>query len=101
MNESSGPCPPSDIVGDCSLEVGPSAIHALVAAASRIRPGSTIAIACLPGQGEDALLLASQSVRGLGFAPMPHLCARRIVSRAALDTFIGRASTRPAWIACW
>ncbi|WP_425479870.1 methylenetetrahydrofolate reductase [Xanthomonas maliensis] len=76
-----------------SLEVGAKDITALTAAASRIPPGTTIAIPWLPGQDDGARLAAARAVRMLGFEPMPHLSARRIGSLAALDRFIGRATT--------
>ncbi|WP_043889006.1 methylenetetrahydrofolate reductase [Xanthomonas hortorum] len=74
-----------------SLEVGANDMPALTAAAPRILRGSTIAIPYLPSQNDDARLAAAQRVRTLGFAPMPHLSARRIASLDALHAFVGRA----------
>ena len=67
-----------------SLEVGAKDMAALRAAAPRIMPGSTIAIPYLPREDDDARLAAARAVRRLGFEPMPHLSARRIVSLAGL-----------------
>jgi len=74
-----------------SLEVSARDISALAATASRIPPGSTISIPCLPGQDNDARLAAARAVRALGLEPMPHLSARRIASLAELDSFVKRA----------
>ncbi|SAI71681.1 5%2C10-methylenetetrahydrofolate reductase [Bordetella ansorpii] len=82
---------PGTITDGYSLEVSARDITALTAAASRIVPGSTIAIPYLPGQDNDARLAAARAVRGLGLEPMPHLSARRIASLAELDCFVRRA----------
>lgn len=83
--------PARNITDAYSLEVSARDIAALTAAGSRIVPGSTISIPYLPGQDDDARLAAARAVRGLGFEPMPHLSARRIVSLAGLDSFVTRA----------
>lgn len=74
-----------------SLEAGVKDIAALTAAAPRITPGSTISIPYLAGQDDEARLSSMQAVRGLGFEPMPHISARRVGSRAELETFVQRA----------
>lgn len=74
-----------------SLEVGAKAIPALRAEAARIAPGTTISVPYLASEGDDARLAAVRAVRELGFEPMPHLSARRIGSRAALERFMERA----------
>lgn len=74
-----------------SLEVSAKAIPALVAAAPRIAPGTTVFIPYLPGEGDDARLAAAATVRELGFEPMPHVPARRIASLPALESFVSRA----------
>lgn len=78
-------------IGAASLEVSAKALPALHAEAARIAPGTTISIPCLPSEDDTARLAAVRAVRELGFEPMPHLSARRIVSRAALEHFIDRA----------
>jgi methylenetetrahydrofolate reductase (NADPH) len=87
----SSPKSPSHITDAYSLEVSAKDIPALTAAAPRILPGSTISIPYLPGQDNDARLAAARAVRALGLVPMPHLSARRIASRAELDSFVTRA----------
>jgi methylenetetrahydrofolate reductase (NADPH) len=85
------PKSPGRITDAYSLEVSAKDIPALTAAAPRILPGSTISIPYLPGQDNDARLAAARAVRALGLVPMPHLSARRIASRAELDSFVTRA----------
>ncbi len=79
------------ITDDYSMEVSARDVTALATAAARMVPGSTISIPYLPGQDDDSRLAAARAVRQLGFAPMPHLSARRIASPAALDSFIQSA----------
>ncbi|MCC8554828.1 methylenetetrahydrofolate reductase [Xanthomonas hortorum] len=81
----------STVTDAYSLEVSATDIPGLTAAAPRIMRGSTIAIPYLPSQDNDARLAAAQSVRALGFAPMPHLSARRITSLEELHAFVRRA----------
>ncbi len=76
-----------------SLEVSAKAMPALRAEAARIPPGTIISIPYLASEDDDARLAAARTVRGLGFEPMPHLSARRIASRTALDRFMGRAAS--------
>jgi methylenetetrahydrofolate reductase (NADPH) len=75
-----------------SLEVSAKDIPALSAAAPNVSPGTTIAIPYLENQSNDARLAAAQAVKALGFTPMLHLSARRIASRAELDTFLRQAA---------
>ncbi|WP_313443779.1 methylenetetrahydrofolate reductase [Stenotrophomonas indicatrix] len=74
-----------------SLEVSAKAMPALRAEAARIARGTTISIPYLPSEDDAARLAAARRVRELGFEPMPHLSARRIGSRAALEHFVERA----------
>ncbi|MBB3777705.1 methylenetetrahydrofolate reductase (NADPH) [Xanthomonas campestris] len=81
----------STITDAYSLEVSATDIAGLSAAAPAITRGATIAIPYLPNQDDAARLAAACMVRKLGFAPMPHLSARRIGSRDALHAFVRRA----------
>lgn len=76
-----------------SLEVSAKAMPALHAEAARIQRGTTISIPYLANEDDDARLAAARAVRELGFEPMPHLSARRIASRAALERFMERAAS--------
>lgn len=74
-----------------SLEVSAKALPALREQAARITPGTLVSIPYLASEDDEARLAAARTVRELGFAPMPHVSARRVPSRAALERFIGRA----------
>lgn len=90
-----------DLIDASTLEVGAKDIPALAAVASRIAPGASISIPYLPREDDDTRLAAAAAVRELGFAPMPHLSARRIGSRAALERFIQRATTEAGVDRCF
>ncbi|MEN5267882.1 methylenetetrahydrofolate reductase [Stenotrophomonas sepilia] len=75
-----------------SLEVSAKAMPALCAEADRIPRGTVISIPWLASEDDDARLAAARTVRALGFEPMPHLSARRVGSRAALERFLQRAA---------
>ncbi|MCO7460920.1 methylenetetrahydrofolate reductase [Stenotrophomonas maltophilia] len=83
-----------------SLEVSAKTMPALRAEAGRIAPGTTISIPYLANEDDDARLAAARTVRELGFEPMPHLSARRIGSRAALERFMERAASEVGVAKC-
>lgn len=83
-----------------SLEVSAKTMPALRAEAARIAPGTTISIPYLANEDDDARLAAARTVRELGFEPMPHLSARRIGSRAALERFMERAASEAGVAKC-
>ncbi|HFF5940984.1 methylenetetrahydrofolate reductase [Stenotrophomonas sp. STK16_22] len=83
-----------------SLEVSAKARPALRAEAARIRRGTVISIPWLASEDDDARLAAARTVRELGFAPMPHLSARRIGSHAALERFLERATSEAGITRC-
>jgi methylenetetrahydrofolate reductase (NADPH) len=83
-----------------SLEVSAKTMPALRAEAARIAPGTTISIPYLVNEDDDARLVAARTVRELGFEPMPHLSARRIGSRAALERFMERAASEAGVAKC-
>lgn len=95
------PRPVSNVTYAYSLEVSAKDIPALIAAAPRILPGSTISIPYLANQDHQARLAAARAVRGLGFEPMPHLSARRITSLAELESFIQRAAAQAGVQRCF
>lgn len=76
-----------------SLEVSAKAMPALRAEADRIPRGTVISIPYLASEDDDARLAAARTVRALGLEPMPHLSARRVGSRAALERFLERAAS--------
>ncbi len=75
-----------------SLEVSAKAMSALRAEADRVPRGTVISLPYLASEDDDARLTAARTVRALGLEPMPHLSARRVESRAALERFLERAA---------
>lgn len=91
LTHSDQPKTAQHILDGYSVEVSLKDIPALSAAAPKIEPGATVSIPYLPNQDNEARLGAARAVRGLGFAPIPHLSARRIASLAELESFVQRA----------
>ncbi|HEL2977286.1 TPA: methylenetetrahydrofolate reductase [Stenotrophomonas maltophilia] len=87
-------------VDTLSLEVSAKAMPALRVEAARIPYGTTISIPWLASEDDDARLAAACTVRQLGFEPMPHVSARRIRSRAALERFLARAASEAGVAQC-
>ncbi|WP_313271652.1 methylenetetrahydrofolate reductase [Stenotrophomonas sp.] len=79
------------LTGDYSLEAGGNAIAALRGVAARLTPGTRIFIPYLGSEDDAARLSAAVAIRSLGLVPTLHLAARRIVSKAALASFLERA----------
>ncbi|WP_093480603.1 MULTISPECIES: methylenetetrahydrofolate reductase [unclassified Streptomyces] len=57
-------------------------------ASDSIPPGTRINITFLAGEDLATRLTAARAVRRLGFVPVPHISARRLPSRAALEEFL-------------
>jgi len=57
----------------------------------RLAPGTEVYLTALPGRPPEDHLAAAAALAAAGFAPVPHLAARRIASRAALTAFLDAA----------
>jgi methylenetetrahydrofolate reductase (NADPH) len=71
-----------------SLEMTAKDVAALRDAAPLIPAETPVAITFLPGEVHAARVAAAVAVRELGFEPMPHFSARRIVSRAEFENYL-------------
>jgi methylenetetrahydrofolate reductase (NADPH) len=71
-----------------SLEVTAKEISALQDAAPQIEPNTPLSITFLPDEAPEARIAAAVAVRRLGFEPMPHFSARRIVSENAFEDYL-------------
>jgi methylenetetrahydrofolate reductase (NADPH) len=71
-----------------SLEVTAKDIVALQDAAPLIEPNTPLSITFLPDEAPEARVSAAVTVRRLGFEPMPHFSARRIVSENAFEDYL-------------
>ncbi|MEU0331779.1 methylenetetrahydrofolate reductase [Streptomyces sp. NPDC006193] len=63
-------------------------VPGLEAARDSIPPGTRINITFLAGEDTATRLAAARAVKRLGFVPVPHISARRLPSRPALEEFL-------------
>lgn len=82
--------PPNGMTDGYSLEITAKDVAALRDAAAGIPAETPVAITFLPGEELNARVLAARTVRELGFEPMPHFSARRIVSEPDFREYLKR-----------
>jgi methylenetetrahydrofolate reductase (NADPH) len=76
-------------ITDCySLEVTAKDLCALQEAAPMLAPSTPMFISFLPNEAAEARVAVAVAVRRLGFEPMPHFSARRIVSETAFEDYL-------------
>jgi methylenetetrahydrofolate reductase (NADPH) len=75
---------------DYSAEVTTPDRKSLDAAARLMPPNARVYVAALPNDAPGRQLAVSREVRDLGLIPVPHIVARNIPDRAALDLLLGR-----------
>ncbi len=80
-----------------SLEMTAKDVDALRAAAPLLPKETPVAVTFLPGEEAHARVAAAIAVRELGFEPMPHFSARRIVSAGEFEKYL-QAVTREAGV---
>jgi len=79
---------PAGITDGYSLEITAKDVQALRDAAPLIPPETPVAVTWLPGEELSARIAAAVAVREMGFEPMPHFSARRILSRAEFEQYL-------------
>ncbi len=80
---------PEVITDGYSLEMTAKDLAALGDAAPLIAPETPVAVTFLPGEDPMARVAAARRVRELGFEPMPHFSARRILSATEFENYLG------------
>ncbi|WP_427967659.1 methylenetetrahydrofolate reductase [Altererythrobacter sp.] len=80
--------PPNGILDGYSIEITAKDVEDLRAAAPKMPPETPIAITFLPGEEQDARIAAAVAVREMGFEPMPHFSARRILSHEEFEGYL-------------
>ncbi|WP_066702904.1 methylenetetrahydrofolate reductase [Sphingobium amiense] len=80
--------PPVHMMDGYSLEITAKDVDALAQASAAILPETPVAITFLPGETLEARVDAARQVRALGFEPMPHFSARRLVSGDDFETYL-------------
>jgi methylenetetrahydrofolate reductase (NADPH) len=79
---------PAIITDGYSLEMTAKDQAALHEAAPLIPPETPVAVTFLPGEDAAARIAATVAVRQLGFEPMPHFSARRILSSDDFEGYL-------------
>ncbi|UCD69710.1 MAG: methylenetetrahydrofolate reductase [Betaproteobacteria bacterium] len=78
----------SELVASGSVEMSPRDA-AQITEAARVLPANTrVYVNALPGRLHYATLRAMEALRDEGLDPVPHIAARRLESRAALEEFV-------------
>ncbi len=88
VGDSSGHLAP--LLSQASVEIS-SRGHQLPELREHFRPGTDVTITFLPGDNYRHNVETATALRRAGYNPVPHIAAREIVSREALDDFLARA----------
>jgi methylenetetrahydrofolate reductase (NADPH) len=80
----------SAVLASASVEIS-SRGHQLQELADHFAAGTDVTITFLPGDSYGHNIETAAALRRAGFNPVPHIAARAIASREALDDFLGRA----------
>jgi len=80
----------SHLLDTYSVEVTSRDTASLKAVVSQLRPGTEVFVANLPKETADVLVKACAELRQAGLEPVPHIVARNIADRAALDDMLRR-----------
>jgi methylenetetrahydrofolate reductase (NADPH) len=80
--------PRATITDGYSLEMTAKDIAALNEAAPLIPPDTPLSVTFLPGEEHASRVAATVAVRQLGFEPMPHFSARRILSKDDFEGYL-------------
>jgi methylenetetrahydrofolate reductase (NADPH) len=76
------------LLADFSLEMTGKDIPGLQEAKNSIPPGTRINVTFLGNEDLPMRVAAARAVRELGFAPVPHVSARRLASEAEFEEFL-------------
>src|SRR5256886_8244741 len=82
---------PALLVG-ASLELSSGDPAEIDACADLLDPGTAVYISMPPGQSYHGNVALATRLKRAGFRPVPHVAARRIASRDALDEYLARAA---------
>jgi methylenetetrahydrofolate reductase (NADPH) len=87
-----------DLVAAGSLEMGAHRPQDAAAIAALLPAGTPVYVNHLPRHDLADSLASIAAVRAAGLEPVPHIAARRIASRAALESFLHAAGVRKALV---
>jgi methylenetetrahydrofolate reductase (NADPH) len=80
------------LLRNASIEIAAGRPHALQALRAGYPAGSEVFVNFLPGGDFPPLIATAVELRRAGFEPVPHVAARNIPSRVALEDFVKRAA---------
>ena len=83
---------PAHVLDGYSLEATAGEMDAVEAAATLIAPDTPVAVPFLPEEEIDDRIAAAARLRDLGFEPMPHISARRLLSAEQLSEIVARSA---------
>src|SRR5436190_18692782 len=75
-----------------SLELSSRDPVEINACADLLEPGTAVYISMPPGQTYHGIVALATRLKRAGFRPVPHVAARRIASRDALDEYLARVA---------
>lgn len=82
------------LMTDYSLEITPKDVEALENAAHMIPQGTLISVTFLPGAEFEDRARAAERIQQLGFRPVPHISARRLLSADNLREYLDLLKTK-------
>ena len=82
----------AELVSGGSLEISPSHADDATVVASLLPAGTPVFVTHLPGRALAASLPTLRAVHAAGLEPVPHLAARRVLSRADVVEFLQQAA---------
>lgn len=91
----------ANVTDGYSLEMTAKDIVALEEAAPLIAPGTSLSVTFLPDEAPAKRVAAAAAVRRLGFDPMPHFSARRIVSAGDFEGYLNDVVAEAAVTRCF
>jgi methylenetetrahydrofolate reductase (NADPH) len=77
-------------LADCSMEVLPREVDPVGALKRFLPAGSSVYLACVPGEDYGRIIALSAQIRRAGFIPVPHLPVRGVPSRVVLKQYLQR-----------
>src|SRR5258708_17139350 len=80
------------LFGVPSLELSSRDPAEIDACADLLEPGTAVYISMPPGQTYHGIVALATRLKRAGLRPVPHVAARRIASRDALDEYLARAA---------
>src|SRR2546430_5316712 len=80
------------LLAGASLELSSRDPAEIDACADLLEPGTAVYISMPPGQTYHGNVALATRLRRAGFRPVPHVAARRIASRDALEEYLARAA---------